>query len=768
MSTFDKIIDAIDDGNGDKILQFMGFEGFKIVKVIGRGQQGVVLKLENRIGKHFALKMYHPSDTDVNLIKDGPKRFFSEIKCLTQLHHKNIVKIFTGGIAKWDDDALKWQINEGISEDYSDITIEKTDILFYIMDYIEGDDISSIFPELRDDSDSQEEMDSLHISERLKLFEELTIQVSKAISYFHEKGIKHRDIKAKNIIYRKDDSTFLVVDFGFAKDKYSASSSASFPKKEHFDAAAATAGDYFKFDIGQFAMMLSLVLPSLEKLYGNYKYEGLRKAITKALDPFLGKRFNSIKEFSKALKQHFLFNPGWIFQRKLGGYLTSDLFGKFDSKMRIPVSGSILLSKEVTKIIDTPQFQKLRGIRQLGPAIFVFPGANHTRFEHSLGTYALSLRYIEKLMRIPAFRVLCDPVDETIKLIVLSALLHDIGHYPYSHWIEEIDELPGIEKLDSHEKRAEKILSSGEIKNAIEEWGVNIKDICDIIQKKHLRTKSHIFINSIINSLIDVDKIDYLIRDSVHCGVNYGRGIDLERLLDSIYIHENELCITDKGCSSLFSILNCRNIMYKEIYWHKTTRACDAMFKRFYYEHISNMEDKHKVYNYLELPDDYFIQKLYEETQGNKALNQLIKPFAYKGRELYKPAYIYYESNTSNETQDTQSFFDKILQIGSYQELIKIGDRLQEKLKSTIPDIKPLDIIVERTGTGKKDRILKNLRVYNVRKNSCESPPDELRTLEKYLNGGRQAYIFCHPLHYEKLKEVFRDKDKRDNILCDI
>ena len=104
--------------------------------------------------------------------------------------------------------------------------------------------------------------------------------------------------------------------------------------------------------------------------------------------------------------------------------------------------GSILLNKEIRDVIDTEEFQRLRGVRQLGPTLFVFPGANHTRFEHSLGTYHLSLRYLERLLDLPDFRKSEKSMAKGIKFIVLAALLHDIGHYPYSHWIEEIDVFP--------------------------------------------------------------------------------------------------------------------------------------------------------------------------------------------------------------------------------------------------------------------------------------------------------------------------------------
>ena len=157
----------------------------------------------------------------------------------------------------------------------------------------------------------------------------------------------------------------------------------------------------------------------------------------------------------------------WKFNLKLNEYLTKPNFGKFNQTLRIPVHGSILLSKEIKDIIDCPEFQRLKGIRQLGPTIFIFPGADHTRFEHSLGTYHLSLKYIEKLMNFKHFREICDPIDEFIKVTVLCSLLHDIGHYPYSHWIEEIIGINDKFNFLNHEKRAGDIICEGEISKTI-------------------------------------------------------------------------------------------------------------------------------------------------------------------------------------------------------------------------------------------------------------------------------------------------------------
>lgn len=187
---------------------------------------------------------------------------------------------------------------------------------------------------------------------------------------------------------------------------------------------------------------------------------------------------------------------------------------------------------------------------------------------------------------------------------MLSALLHDVGHYPYSHWIEEIV-FPSKITFEKHEVRAREILCKGKLRDCIErDWKLSPKAVSDIIAGVNPSSRKKELFNSIINSIIDVDKLDYLVRDSIHCGVGYGHGIDIERLLDSLHVNSKDckICVTEKGRSVLLSVLTCRNIMYQEVYWHKTVRACTAMFKRFFYEYVTTSYRPRVTETTLELP----------------------------------------------------------------------------------------------------------------------------------------------------------------------
>ena len=828
------------------------FGSFAIEKKLGGGEQGMVFKITNDINKQFALKFYHPTERT----KENISQFIREVTTLASLNHKNIVKIYMGGHANWDPSEKNWTVNDGFIGNESKGSLADHEFYYYIMDYIDCD-LKGVFPEfleleikekerkikiakeikkeeitkpeeeiidkkgeitnleeeiIKAEKEIKEIQNKFPTSKRLELFEILIEHVCAAMIYYHssEKNFTHKDIKPENIMYCTDDSTFRIVDFGFARHISSTQDQYDIKRRKYEDFPAIKSGDYKKSDMGQFSQMLADILPAFKDNYSPNRYNGMKSSINKGRDENLEKRHKDMNAFYEDIKPSFLYNRDWRFQLKIDEFLTPDRFGRFDSMLRIPVSESLLLSDEVCQIINTQQFQRLRGIRQLGPTMFVFPGATHTRFEHSLGVYSLALRYLEKLMNISNFRKnLGDSTDKFIKLIILSSLLHDIGHYPYSHWIEEIDGLPIIDKVENHEARAEKFLNDSEIKKIIEDpnkWNINIKDVLALIKGE----SNNDLLNSFLNSIIDIDKVDYIHRDSIHCGVSYGKGIDVERLLDSLYINTTEtpeLCVTEKGEPTLLSILSARNIMFQAVYWHKTVRACEAMFKRFFYEYViileiqlrkevinksldkEGIDEKLKtaINNALESlfrkPDDVFTTRLFSWAEAKKkaeekkkadgkdnsleqhtCLYDLIRPFAYEGRDhIYKPAYIFFDSNPSG-SKIINKFFRGLFN-DSYKHLIKKGEAIANALqKETDIVIGPLDIIVEKT-PHEAQYILDGFKIYNTRKERYDNYPKALISLNEYLGENKQAYIFCHPRLYTKIKTILSDKNKFINIL---
>jgi HD superfamily phosphohydrolase len=773
MDIFQDILQSLDT---TKFPHVREFGGYTLIEPMGAAsQQGKVVKAKNAINRLYAVKFYRPKKGEPNALAKGVEDFNREVKMIISLNHKNIVKVHTAGRAKWD--RQRWAVNYG----FNIAPLDENELLFFVMDNIDGDDVSKLF------SGQAEKKDK--VSETFEQFEDMCQQVIAALEHLHERKVTHKDIKPDNIRYSKDDKTFILVDFGLARPFDYQPHGVNEIITEYIDWPSINAqkkGDVAHKeraarlnDLGQFCLVLKKLLELFKDEYDNERYEGISGCLKKATDEDLDKRYNNVSEFRSALCSYFVTTYPWKFNLKLNEFLCLGGLKQFQfrRKLRIPVSGSILIPDAIRSIIDTPEFQRLRGTRQLGPTSFVFPGANHTRFEHSLGAYYLSLRYLDTLINLPHFREICEPVDQSIKYITLSALLHDIGHYIFSHWIEEIDALPNNIKISKHEPRAEEVISASKIMEIIkEQWGVDPECIFRIIAND-VTTDKELLIHSIIDSIIGVDRVDYLIRDSVHCGVDYGRGIDVDRLLGSLYVDPDnkKLCLTDKGFSCLQSIISCRNVMYREVYWHKTVRSCDAMLKRLFYEYTKQgIDDPGTVYEYLNSSDDYFIKTIYNKVQNDqkyRGISKLAQPFAFDGRSLYKLAFVYSIMTKTKENQGTQNFFDDVIGMNSYGTSVKWSEILASKLGN---GMLPTDIILERTPLKAQEAPkLQDFRIWNVRKRRFESYPNELNALNQQLDTYKQAYVFCAPEHYDYMTQLAKPSgtgvpSKLDLIFADV
>ncbi|HLZ45147.1 MAG TPA: HD domain-containing protein [Gemmatimonadales bacterium] len=217
--------------------------------------------------------------------------------------------------------------------------------------------------------------------------------------------------------------------------------------------------------------------------------------------------------------------------------------------VRDPLWNNIRLEPEALAVIDTPAFQRLRYVRQLGHAFLVYPGATHTRFEHGLGAYHLASRVTD---------------DRDVRL---AALLHDVGHYPFSHALEEAG-------LPHHETLAARHLRTGALASALERLDVSADRVLALIQGTSASPLA-----ALVSGSIDVDKLDYLSRDATMCGVPYGV-IDVDRLLTSITLSADGVTLHPKGFAALESLLFAKYQMYRNVYWHHAVRSATAMFKR--------------------------------------------------------------------------------------------------------------------------------------------------------------------------------------------
>jgi HD superfamily phosphohydrolase len=257
----------------------------------------------------------------------------------------------------------------------------------------------------------------------------------------------------------------------------------------------------------------------------------------------------------------------------------------------------------------------------------VYPAANHSRHEHSLGVYQAAIEFLGRLAADDRFRAAVMPRDA--ERFLVAALLHDIGHWPFGHPIEDL----GLPSLPDHELLAERFLGEGEIAQALrEDWQIEPSDVASLIAGKSQDRASRI-LESLLSGPIDVDKIDYLMRDSLHAGVPYGRNFDRGRLVGSLCLNEagDGLAITEKGKTAAEMMVFARYVMFSEVYWHHAVRSATAMLQRAVYL-LHDTVDFSRLQQLTEQPMIVDLRLLAGDGPADELLDGLFGP----ARRLYK------------------------------------------------------------------------------------------------------------------------------------
>lgn len=250
--------------------------------------------------------------------------------------------------------------------------------------------------------------------------------------------------------------------------------------------------------------------------------------------------------------------------------------GTASAGIRIPPGVTVPLTPRVQALVDTAPFRRLAGIGQLGLVSLVYPGARHSRFEHSLGVYRLGLEFLSRLQHDARFRELVAPDDAAAFLA--AALLHDIGHWAFCHPLEDM-RLP---ELPKHESLLPSLVTEGEVAEVLRvRWSIDPSRVAALVTGSADDPAARI-LQSLLSGPVDVDKMDYLTRDSLHAGVPYGSHFDQERLLSSLCLDRDgrSLAITEKGCTAAELLVVARYVMFSEVYWHHAVRSATAMLQR--------------------------------------------------------------------------------------------------------------------------------------------------------------------------------------------
>jgi serine/threonine protein kinase len=272
----------------------------------------------------------------------------------------------------------------------------------------------------------------------------------------------------------------------------------------------------------------------------------------------------------------------------------SELNAFHADSIRLPSRGRVPLTERLSRIIDEPWFQRLRSVRQLGPVHLIYPGAVHTRFEHCLGVFEKTTYYLRALWGATGNQYFKQSATEQeMAAVLVAALLHDVGHYPFAHAFEEVE--PNAERLMKHASISTALIR-GQLPNVIpkedwerfrdglwSDWRIEVDDVAAVldlgVRPKNLQLHLLECLHSIVDGPLDADKLDYLVRDGHHCGSPYGSAIDEEKFLQSLIAPgaNQTIGIREKGLVAAEAVYLARYHMFVTVYWHHMTRACERM-----------------------------------------------------------------------------------------------------------------------------------------------------------------------------------------------
>ena len=263
------------------------------------------------------------------------------------------------------------------------------------------------------------------------------------------------------------------------------------------------------------------------------------------------------------------------------------MFSKIEHRVfRDPIHGYINVYHQVIwDCINAKEFQRLRRIKQLGASFQVYQTAEHSRFSHSLGVYEVARRMLSEVADLNA------TISDYEKIVtLLAALLHDVGHGPFSHTFEAISHL-------DHEKYTELIiLGDSEINKVLNAVDKNLAhEVVSIINHTHPNE----LLSQIVSSQLDADRMDYLLRDAYFTGTSYG-SFDINRILRTMRVKDNKLVIKASGIGAVEDYIMARYHMYWNVYFHPTSRSYEAVLYSLF-KRLKNIKDSEIISNYKRL-----------------------------------------------------------------------------------------------------------------------------------------------------------------------
>lgn len=384
-----------------------------------------------------------------------------------------------------------------------------------------------------------------------------------------------------------------------------------------------------------------------------------------------------------------------------------------------PIYGSITINGFFMDIMNRHEMQRIHMIKQLGLGNLVFPGANHTRFEHCMGVYHLAGRMSDAM----------DLSKKDKTTVMAAGLLHDICHAPYSHTLEErMEMITGRDhmelardllfgKIPTFMERDRDLFDGTEpISRILTDNGISAREVCDLIMNPQSKKKGPLesfdgfasdddiktreardYIHQIIHGPVDADQMDYLLRDSHYTGVTYGT-IDLDRLLSQIRCVSGKLALEKGGIVAAEGLMVSRSLMYSSVYYHKTVRIAEMMLDKAVGAALENGTDLSEIYL---MTDTDLVAKL---LSSGDVSSKLVRDIMY--RRLYKKSYILYSNNLTDDDVVTLTKYSGFEQRNALAD--KIASLCDLDKSQVVVDIPSKSTLLSNIKIGKTDVLINN------------------------------------------------------------
>ena len=373
------------------------------------------------------------------------------------------------------------------------------------------------------------------------------------------------------------------------------------------------------------------------------------------------------------------------------------------------VHGSVRVDGVFLRLLGRPEMQRLHGVHQLGLAHLVFPGANHTRLEHSLGTFHIASMMADSL------RLRSDERNE----VLAAALLHDLGHPPFSHTLEEVmaDRL-GVDHIDLSQSMIKgelRSITNGErrllqdtssVQEVLEEEGISPERVVSLVvspvgpdvpgqsvlevEEGQAHFGQDNYLHQMIHGPVDADQMDYLLRDAHYTGVAHGT-IDLDRLLQTIGVHHGDLVVHKGGVVAVEGLLVARALMYTSVYFHKTVRIAEMMLCKA-----------------VEMADANIVRNLHTDNDGSLS-ERLLAQGGYPGRIMVQLKYreLYKKSFSLSMLDLTDDQMDRLMQLTSYRRRKEAEEEIASRAgvhpSEIILDMPSRELLISEPRIGKTE-----------------------------------------------------------------